>query len=171
MTDLEPAARQPAALEPAALEPAALEPAALVPAARQPAVTEVGSPRWRRIAIDVRPLRHPAYRRIFVGNAASIFGTQFTAVAVPVQMYALTRSSFWVGYLGIAGLVPLLVFALWGGALADVLDRRRLLLASSLLMWLVTLALLGQALLGSCLAGALRCCCWRWSACSRRRSR
>jgi MFS family permease len=111
--------------------------------------TEVEAPsRWRRIAIDVRPLRHPAYRRIFVGNATSFFGTQLTAVAVPVQMYALTRSSLWVGYLGIAGLVPLLLFALWGGALADVLDRRRLLSASSLLMWLVTLALLGQALLG-----------------------
>ena len=106
-----------------------------------------GPGRWRRVAIDVRPLRHPAYRRIFVGNAASYFGTQFTAVAVPVQMYALTHSSLWVGYLGIAGLVPLLVFALWGGALADVLDRRRLLFASSVLMWAVTLALLAQALL------------------------
>jgi MFS family permease len=103
--------------------------------------------RWRRVAIDVRPLRHPAYRRIFVGNAASYFGTQFTAVAVPVQMYAMTHSSLWVGYLGIAGLVPLLVFALWGGALADVLDRRRLLFGSSVLMWTVTLALLAQALL------------------------
>jgi MFS family permease len=112
------------------------------------ATTEVEAARWRRIAIDTRPLGHPPYRRIFVGNAASNFGTQLTAVAVPVQMYAMTRSSLWVGYLGIAGLVPLLVFALWGGALADVLDRRRLLFVSSVLMWLVTLALLGQALLG-----------------------
>jgi hypothetical protein len=36
--------------------------------------------------VDTRPLRHPAYRRVFVGNATSFFGTQFTAVAVPVQM-------------------------------------------------------------------------------------
>jgi MFS family permease len=111
---------------------------------------QAGAPppgRWRRVAIDVRPLRHRAYRRIFIGNATSFFGTQFTAVAVPVQMFELTRSSLWVGYLGIAGLVPLLVFALWGGALADVLDRRRLLLISSVLMWLVTLSLLAQALL------------------------
>jgi MFS family permease len=106
-------------------------------------------PRWRRIAIDVRPLRHPAYRRVFIGNASSFFGTQLTAVAVPVQMYALTRSTLWVGYLGLAGLVPLLVFALWGGALADVLDRRRLLFVSSVLMWLCTLGLLVQALLGA----------------------
>lgn len=102
---------------------------------------------WRRHAIDTKPLRHPAYRRVFVGNAMSFFGTQFTAVAVPVQMYALTHSTFWVGLLGLAGLVPLLVFALWGGALADVLDRRKLLLVSSSLMWLMTLALLVQAVL------------------------
>ena len=44
-------------------------------------------------------------------------------------MYALTRSSFWVGLLGVAGLVPLLVFGLWGGAVADAVDRRKLLLA------------------------------------------
>jgi MFS family permease len=102
----------------------------------------------RNLAIDTRPLRHPAYRRVFIGSSAALFGTQVTAVAVPVQMYALTGSSLWVGYLGVAGLVPLLVFALWGGALADRLDRRRLFLAAANLNWLVTLALLGQALAG-----------------------
>ncbi len=104
-------------------------------------------PAWRRFAIDLAPLRHPAYRRLFVGNAASMFGSQFTVVAVPVQMWQLTHSALWVGYLGLAGLVPLLVLALWGGALADVLDRRRLLLVSSALMFAGTLALLVQALL------------------------
>jgi MFS family permease len=99
-----------------------------------------------RHAIDVRPLRHAAYRRMFIGSAVSFFGYQFTAVAVPVQMYALTHSSAWVGYLGIAGLVPLLIFALWGGAVADAMDRRILLLASSLLMWASTLALFAQGL-------------------------
>ncbi|GIH17612.1 MFS transporter [Rugosimonospora africana] len=102
---------------------------------------------WRRFAIDVRPLRHPAYRRVFIGNATSFFGTQFTAVAVPVQMYALTKSTLWVGYLGLAGLIPLLIFALWGGALADAVDRRRLLFVSSVLMWVCTLGLLAQAVL------------------------
>ncbi|GAA5197829.1 MFS transporter [Rugosimonospora acidiphila] len=103
---------------------------------------------WRRFAIDIRPLRHPAYRRVFIGNATSFFGTQFTAVAVPVQMYALTKSTLWVGYLGLAGLIPLLIFALWGGALADAVDRRRLLFVSSVLMWICTLGLLVQAVLG-----------------------
>jgi MFS family permease len=103
---------------------------------------------WRRHTIDIRPLRHEAYRRLFTGNAASQFGFQFTAIAVPVQMFALTRSSFWVGLIGVAGLVPLLVFGIWGGAVSDAVDRRRLLLASSTLQFVTTLALLGQALLG-----------------------
>ncbi|NJC72858.1 MFS transporter [Planosporangium thailandense] len=101
-----------------------------------------------RHAIDVRPLRHPAYRRMFIGSAVSFFGYQFTAVAVPVQMFALTHSSAWVGYLGVAGLVPLLIFALWGGAVADAFDRRLVLLASSLLMWASTLGLFAQGLFG-----------------------
>jgi MFS family permease len=102
---------------------------------------------WRRVAIDARPLRHIAYRRMFVGFGVSSFGFQLTAVAVPVEMFDLTGSSLWVGLLGVAGLVPLVVFGLWGGAVADAVDRRRLLLASSLLMWSATLGLLAQALL------------------------
>jgi MFS family permease len=102
----------------------------------------------RSWVIDTRPLRVPAYRRMWIGNGVSYFGFQFTAVAVPVEMYSLTGSSAWVGLLGVAGLVPLLVFGLWGGAAADVVDRRKLLLASSMLAWLSTLGLLAQALLG-----------------------
>ena len=104
--------------------------------------------RLRRIAIDTTPLRHPAYRRLFVGQGVSFVGFQVTAVAVPVQVYDISRSSFWVGILGVVGLVPLVVFGLWGGAVADAVDRRKLLLASSWLTWLVTLALLAQALAG-----------------------
>ncbi len=100
----------------------------------------------RRHAIDTRPLRHTPYRRMFIGNAVANFGLQFTAVAVPVQMYAITRSSLWVGLLGLAALVPLIIFALWGGAISDRVDRRRLLLGSSLIMWSATLGLLLQAL-------------------------
>lgn len=96
----------------------------------------------RRHAIDTRPLRHTAFRRLFVGLAVSGLGLAFTAVAVPVQMFALTRSSLWVGLLGLASLIPLVTFALWGGALADRADRRVLLLTSSLVMWSSTLLLL-----------------------------
>ncbi len=101
----------------------------------------------RRIAIDATPLRHAPFRRMWLGSAFSFFGFQFTAVAVPVQMYDLTRDSFWVGLLGIASLVPLLIFALWGGAIADAVDRRRLLLVSSCVTWSSTLCLLVQAVL------------------------
>jgi MFS family permease len=101
--------------------------------------------RLRRLALDLKPLRHVAYRRMFVGNAVAQFGLQFTAVAVQVQMYQETGSTAWVGLIGLAALVPLLIFAIWGGAVADVVDRRRLLLGSSLLMWFVTLGLLAQA--------------------------
>jgi MFS family permease len=102
---------------------------------------------FSRHAIDVRPLRHSAFRRMFIGNGISFVGYQFTAVAVPVQVYALTRSTLWVGMVSFAGLLPLIVFSLWGGAVADALDRRKVLLVSSILMWTTTLALLGQALL------------------------
>nr|MDT0660188.1 MFS transporter [Micromonospora sp. DSM 115978] len=99
----------------------------------------------RRWAIDTRPLRVAPYRRLWLGNGISMFGFQLTAVAVPVEMYELTNDSFWVGLLGLAALVPLLIFGLWGGAIADAVDRRKLLLASSVLMWASTLGLLIQA--------------------------
>jgi MFS family permease len=104
-------------------------------------------PSLRKHVIDVRPLRHVAYRRLFVGNAVSFFGVQFTAVAVPVQVYDITRSALWVGVASFVGLVPLVVFSIWGGAIADAFDRRKVLLTSSTLMWLTTLALLAQAVL------------------------
>ncbi|MCW6005316.1 MFS transporter [Micromonospora sp. CPCC 205371] len=105
-------------------------------------MTETSARRW---AIDVRPLRVPAYRRMWFGNAVSFFGFQLSGVAVAVEMYDLTRDSFWVGLIGVAGLVPLLVFGLWGGAVADAIDRRKVLLASSSLMWASTAGLLAQA--------------------------
>ena len=102
--------------------------------------------RLRAIAIDTKPLRHPDYRRLFIGQGVSFVGFQVTAVAVPVQVYAISLSSFWVGVLGLVGLVPLIVFGLWGGAVADAVDRRKLLLVSAAVTWVVTLALLVQAL-------------------------
>jgi MFS family permease len=102
----------------------------------------------RRAAIDVEPLRHGDFRRLWLGNSLGFIGFQLTAVAVPVQVYELTGSSFWVGMLGLVGLVPLVLFGLWGGAVADAVDRRLLLLGSSLLLWACTAGLLAAALLG-----------------------
>jgi MFS family permease len=103
---------------------------------------------WRRAAIDLRPLRHPHFRRLWAGNAIAFVGFQVTAVAVAVQVYRVTGSSFWVGMLGAVGLVPLVVFGLWGGAVADAIDRRRLLLIGSVLLWSCTLGLWAQSVAG-----------------------
>jgi len=103
---------------------------------------------FRHAAIDLEPLQHRDFRRIWTGQAVSVVGVQLTAVAVPVQVYAITGSSFWVGVLGAVGLVPIIVFGLWGGAIADAVDRRRLAIVASVLEWLCTLGLLVHSLLG-----------------------
>ncbi|MFF5497229.1 MFS transporter [Streptomyces aquilus] len=90
-----------------------------------------GPPARRRWAMDTRPLRHPAYRRLWSSTVVTAVGSQLTAVAVPKQVYDITGSSAWVGYASLAGLLPLMVFALWGGAVADSVDRRKLLLVTN----------------------------------------
>lgn len=81
---------------------------------------------------DTRPLTNDHFRRLWVANIITVIGAQLTVVAVPAQLYTITQSSAYVGLTGIFGLVPLIVFGLWGGALADAFDRRRLLLVSTL---------------------------------------
>ncbi|MEU8384109.1 MFS transporter [Streptosporangium sp. NPDC048865] len=109
----------------------------------------------RRYAADTRPLAIPAYRRLWAGQGVSFIGFQLTSVAVSAQIYDITESSFWVGMLGPANLVPLIVFGLWGGAIADAVDRRRLLMIGALIAWSATLALLVQAAMGSTSVGLL----------------
>lgn len=96
----------------------------------------------RRWAMDTSPLRRPAFRRLWSSTIVTAVGSQLTAVAVPKQIYDITGSSAWVGAASLAGLLPLVVFALWGGAIADSMDRRKLLLVTntgiavtSLLFW------------------------------------
>ncbi|CAL9664931.1 Enterobactin exporter EntS [Streptomyces sp. enrichment culture] len=110
--------------------------------AQAPASVEPPRRGWRRWAMDTRPLRRPAYRRLWTSTIVTAVGSQLTAVAVPKQIYDITGSSAWVGYASLAGLLPLVVFALWGGAVADSVDRRKLLLVTnsgiavtSLLFW------------------------------------
>ena len=96
---------------------------------------------------DTRPLAVLPYRRLLIGQGTSFIGSMLTQVAVPVQVYALTKSSLVVGLVGLAGLVPIVVFGIYGGAIADAMDRRLLYFLSSVGTWLVTLALLLQTLL------------------------
>jgi MFS family permease len=91
----------------------------------------VPAPPRRGWALDTTPLRNPSYRRLFGGVAATMLGQQMTLVAVPFQVYALTRSSLLVGVTSIVALVPLIVFGLLGGAIADAMDRRKLMLITS----------------------------------------
>ncbi len=82
-----------------------------------------------RLAPDLRPLRASRDLRLLIlGNVASGIGTQAALVALPFQVYTLTRSALLTGLLGAAELVPLVTLALLGGALSDRMDRRRLLL-------------------------------------------
>ncbi|RBY75271.1 MFS transporter [Geodermatophilus sp. TF02-6] len=99
------------------------EPVPVPPRARRARVS-------RHLAIDTGPLRNPHYRRLFWGVAATTLGQQMTLVAVPYQVYEITGSSLLVGVTSVVALVPLIVFGLLGGAIADAMDRRRLLLVT-----------------------------------------
>jgi predicted MFS family arabinose efflux permease len=83
-----------------------------------------------RIAVDVTPLRRSRdFRLLTAGSIITGLGTQATLVALPYQVFVITGSAFLTGLLGAAEIVPLVVASLFGGALADRFDRRRLLLA------------------------------------------
>src|SRR6478609_2600994 len=98
------------------------------------------------LLIDLTPLRaSPSFRRLWWGLGVSNIGTQLTAVAVGLQVYAITRSTLSVGILVIFALVPLVVLGLYGGALVDAYDRRRIALLASVGLWLVSIGLAVQA--------------------------
>ena len=108
-----------------------------------------GASRWRRIAADTTPLRESAtYRRWWFGYSLSFTGTQLTQFAVPLQVYAITKSSFYVGLVGLVVVVPLVVMGLIGGAIADAVDRRRLTLLTSSVLLLLSTLLAVQAAFG-----------------------
>lgn len=99
------------------------------------------------VAVDIGSLRDSkAFRRLSAGQLVSLIGRQITTVAVPYQVYIATRSSFLVGLLGVAQVVPLITVSIVGGSIADRVDRRHLLLVTQLLLGLCSLALLIGAL-------------------------
>ena len=103
----------------------------------------------RRLLADTRPLANPHFRRLWLANIVTVIGAQLTVVAVPAQIYAMTGSSAYVGLTGVFGLVPLVVFGLWGGALADVFDRRTLLMITTVGLILTSAGFWLQAALGA----------------------
>ncbi len=80
--------------------------------------------------MDLRPFRHRDYRFLYAAQFVSFLGSMVTYVALPYQVFQLTGSSLAVGLLGLAELVPLLATAFVGGALADTVDRRRMVLVT-----------------------------------------
>jgi predicted MFS family arabinose efflux permease len=91
--------------------------------------------RVARFVVDITPLRrYRHFRRLWAGQVVSGLGSQLTIVAVAFQAYALTRSTLVVGLIGLAQLVPLLAGALWGGTLADAVDRKRVLVLTQIAM-------------------------------------
>jgi MFS family permease len=98
---------------------------------------------WRQLLLpDTAPLRESrSFRLLWIGQLISLSGSQLRLVALPYQIFLLTGSSFAVGLIGVFQAVPLLVLSLFGGVIADAVDRRRLLLITQTGLAAVSLAL------------------------------
>lgn len=98
--------------------------------------------------LDLSPLRTSRdYRLLFFGQMVSFFGSMMTFIVVPWQMYQLTQSSAMVGYISLAEFVPMVTLAFVGGALADFLDKRKMLRFTEVGQTIVTAILLGNSFL------------------------
>ena len=102
--------------------------------------------RIRSLAVDLSPLRESRqFRLLFIGEAVSDLGSEITAVAVPYQVYQITRSPLAVGLISLCVLGPIMVLPLVGGAIADAVERRRLLRIVYAILPLLTLVLAWNA--------------------------
>ena len=103
----------------------------------------------RRIFLDLTPLRRSRdYRALIAGLGVSVLGNQLTTVAVPFQVYAITRSSLVVGLVSLAQLFPLIIGSLLGGSMVDAVDRRKILIVVETIGALCSAALALNADLG-----------------------
>jgi hypothetical protein len=101
-----------------------------------------------RRVFDVRPLRVAPFARLWVASWVTALGSQLTAVVVPLEIYGFSGSSAYVGLASLTGFVPMVVAALWGGAIADAVDRRRMLLLTSAGISVTSVLLWAQAAAG-----------------------
>ena len=103
----------------------------------------------RRMALDLTPLRASReFRLLWLGEVVSHTGRHITVVALPFQVYELTRSPLAVGIIGLVQIVPLIGFSLVGGAIADAVDRRKLLIWTQVGLTATSLLLVGGAIAG-----------------------
>jgi MFS family permease len=91
--------------------------------------------------VDLSPLRRRDFRVLYIGQFVSFFGSMMSNVALPFVLYQATKSTVWTGALGVINLVPSVVGGLFGGALADAVDRRRLIIGCELGMASIVLAM------------------------------
>ena len=102
------------------------------------------------LAIDFTPLkRYPDFRRLWLSGLISYFGSMFTYVALPFQVKQLTGSYLAVGLIGLVEIIPLVVFGLYGGVLADHMDRKRMIWATEFAALFLSTILLINSLLPS----------------------
>ena len=98
--------------------------------------------RARGLVIDLEPLRRDRdFRLLWSGQTISALGSQITRVALPYQVYVITQSTLALAALTLAQLIPILLFSLGGGAIADAMDRRRVLIAAQIGLGASSLAL------------------------------
>ena len=88
-----------------------------------------------------RSLRHKDFARLVVSQILSITGSQMQVVAINWQVYHLTHSPLALGFIGLTRVLPIIVFSLWAGVVADRHDRRRIMIVTQLAMTAVALAL------------------------------
>ena len=100
------------------------------------------------LAIDFSPLRrYPDFRRLWLSGLISYFGSMFTYVALPFQVKQLTGSYLAVGLIGLVEIIPLVIFGLYGGVLADHMDRKKMIWATEFAALFLSSILLINALL------------------------
>ncbi|TCQ02452.1 putative MFS family arabinose efflux permease [Rhizobium sp. PP-F2F-G36] len=97
--------------------------------------------------VDLRPLKASMeFRRLWIGQSLSGMGNQMTRVAVAIQVYDMTQSSLAVGMVGLAAVVPAILFGLWGGVIIDRVDRRKVVLVCSTVLCVTSTLFATQAL-------------------------
>ncbi|MGI9226714.1 MAG: MFS transporter [Candidatus Nanopelagicaceae bacterium] len=101
-----------------------------------------------KFAIDLSPLKkYPDFRNLWLSGLISFFGSMITMVALPYQIKELTNSYLAVGAIGAVELIPLIIFGLYGGVLADRYDRKKLIWFSEASALVLVLGLLANSLL------------------------
>src|SRR5215217_4023728 len=93
-------------------------------------------------------MRHHDYRVLWIGQAISSVGSQFTTVAMAWQVYELTNSPLQIGLIGLSRAIPQMALLLFGGLLADAVDRRRLIVVTQLGLFGVAFSLMAVTAMG-----------------------